>query len=105
MNVDADSVKQWLGEISKDRHWLADEVGVSKRTLDNWFSEGFPLYAKKSIMRLRRELEFKPPELAETKISLTLPQWRELAKRAKSAGFEDEMEYVVAVLAKSLNVS
>jgi len=100
MNVTPDGLKEWLHDLGKDRHWLAEEIGVAKRTLDNWFSTEFPLYAVKAIMRLAKELE--APQPADDAINLTISQWRELAKRAKECGFEDEMDYVNALLREAL---
>jgi hypothetical protein len=100
MNVTPDGLKEWLNNQGKDRHWLADEIGVAKRTLDNWFSTEFPLYAVKAIERLDRELN--SPQPADDSINLTISQWRELAKRARECGFDDEMEYVNALLRESL---
>jgi len=102
MIVDANTLKEWLSDLKKDRHWLAGEIGVSKRTLDNWFSEGFPPYAVKSIERLRNEMESKAPDVSESCINLTIAQWKELTRRAKESGFDDELEYINAVLKKSL---
>lgn len=31
-------IKQWLRRTNKDRKWLANAVGVHKRTVDNWLS-------------------------------------------------------------------
>ena len=33
-----DRVRSWLKAHRKDRQWLGEQVGVSKRTVDNWFS-------------------------------------------------------------------
>lgn len=32
-------VREWLAAHNKDRQWLGEQVGVSKRTVDNWFSQ------------------------------------------------------------------
>lgn len=105
MDVTSESLKQWLSAIEEDRHWLAEQIGVSKRTLDNWFSDGFPLYAQKSISRLKRELDGKVPEIEESAIHLSISQWKELHRRAIECGFDDEMEFVNAVLREMLNSS
>lgn len=33
-------VREWLAAHNKDRAWLGEQVGVSKRTVDNWFAQG-----------------------------------------------------------------
>lgn len=50
--MDKDKIKGWLTTESKDRQWLADQLGCSKGTVDQWFSRGFPDWALKSIERL-----------------------------------------------------
>jgi len=47
-----DKIKSWLADNQKDRAWLAEEIGVSKGTVDQWFSKGFPEWAVKAIERL-----------------------------------------------------
>ena len=105
MEVTAETLKAWLSAIEEDRHWLAEQIGVSKRTLDNWFSDGFPLYAQKSIARLKNELEGRVPEIEESAIHLSIQQWKELHRRALDCGFEDEMEFVNVVLREVLAAS
>lgn len=41
-----DEVKAWLKRINRDRRWLADEAGVSKNTVNNWFSGSTPMPTK-----------------------------------------------------------
>jgi len=33
-----DNIKTWLKRSGRDRAWLADQLGVSKKTVDNWLS-------------------------------------------------------------------
>jgi hypothetical protein len=33
-----EQIKDWLRSNSRDRQWLADRCGVTKRTVDNWLS-------------------------------------------------------------------
>ena len=35
-----EEIKVWLRRTNRDRQWLADQCGVSKRTVDNWLSAG-----------------------------------------------------------------
>lgn len=35
-----DTIKDWLDEQGRDRHWLAGKCGVSKATVDGWLSNG-----------------------------------------------------------------
>ena len=103
MNATPETIKEWLSEIREDRHWLADQIGVSKRTLDNWFSDGFPLYAVKSIFRLKTEIESKLPEIEDASIQLSISQWKELSRRSTECGFTDELEFINSVIRESLS--
>jgi kynurenine formamidase len=47
-----DEIKNWLAEGKRGRAWLAQEIGVSKGTVDQWFSKGFPEWAVKAIERM-----------------------------------------------------
>ncbi len=88
----AQSLKDWLDTIEKDRHWLADELGVSKRTVDNWFTENkFPLFAEKHIARIRAA-ERSP------KIRFSEDEW-ELIERARAlSGYDSRDEFFTSVL-------
>lgn len=58
--MDKDTLKGWLTTEGKDRHWLATQLGVSKGTVDQWFSRGFPEWAIKSIERITNPADAKP---------------------------------------------
>lgn len=47
-----DQIKNWLTDNQRDRAWLAQEIGISKGTVDQWFSKGFPEWAVKAIERM-----------------------------------------------------
>lgn len=93
MKTDNTSLKEWLDGLGKDRHWLAGELGISKRTLDNWFSAEFPLYAIKHIQRIDREIS-APTCADDTQFQFSHKEWKELQRRAENAGYVDEMEYI-----------
>jgi hypothetical protein len=50
-----DELKNWLANNQKDRAWLAQEIGVSKGTVDQWFSKGFPEWAIMAIKRMSEQ--------------------------------------------------
>lgn len=33
-----DELKSWMKESGKSRDWVAEKLGVGKRTVDSWFS-------------------------------------------------------------------
>lgn len=35
-----DDIKAWLKRTNRDREWLGSQLGVTKRTVDNWLSAG-----------------------------------------------------------------
>lgn len=101
---DPDSIRAWLNGLDKDRAWLAERIGVSKRTLDNWFSDGFPCYALKSIGMIDR-LEKAPAVADEEAISLPPKLSKELFRRSEESGFGgDYLGYVNALLRHALNL-
>ena len=57
-------IKEWLKSKNRDREWLAGEIGVNKRTVDNWLSSPkvIPVGKLKLIERLMED-----DEAAETK--------------------------------------
>lgn len=85
-------IKTWLDEIDRDRNWLADELGVSKRTVDNWFSaKEFPLSAIKHIDRIRAS-ERSP------KLRFTPEEFDTIEAARKLAGYDSRDEFYAAVL-------
>lgn len=56
-----DCVRAWLRAHKKDRQWLGEQVGVSKRTVDNWFSSCSIPPAKRELVEkvIRPEAGFR----------------------------------------------
>lgn len=50
--MDKNDIRSWLENRGQTREWMAREIGVSKGTVDQWFSKGFPEWAVKAIQRL-----------------------------------------------------
>lgn len=46
MTPTKEDVKKWLKAIGKDRFWLAEQCGTTKRTVDDWLSTGRAIPAK-----------------------------------------------------------
>lgn len=54
-----DEIKDWLKQQRHDRDWLGEQVGASKKTVDNWLSseKTIPLGKLRLIERLMQEDE------------------------------------------------
>lgn len=46
MSSQKDSIKKWLKKNNHNRAWLAEQCGVSKRTVDDWLSTSRQIPAK-----------------------------------------------------------
>ena len=52
MEITKDTVQAWLDSIGKDRHWLAEQIGSTYLTINQYMSKGFPKWAKQQLDRL-----------------------------------------------------
>lgn len=52
-DMNKQDVKMWLRSIGKDREWLAEQIGVKKRSVDNWLSSHRDIAAKAQIIIAR----------------------------------------------------
>lgn len=54
-----DRIKAWLKSHNHDRDWLAEQIGVKKRTVDNWLSspKEIPIGKLSLIERLMQDDE------------------------------------------------
>lgn len=86
----SETVEAWLKAVKRDRQWLADELGTSKRTVDNWLSEGRPIpeTSQRFIARLMADVVAVRPKYTPKQFSLI-----EQAMRAQ--GYDDIETYVV----------
>lgn len=78
-----DEIRYWLISQKRDRAWLAAQIGVSKGTIDQWFSKGFPDWAQKSIARLMNPLQHKASGL---ELVFTHDEWMEITQAMKIIG-------------------
>lgn len=62
-----DEVKVWLKGIGRNRYWLASEIGVTKTTVDGWFSRSVPEWAKNVMIQLRKKYPVPSERLALTR--------------------------------------
>jgi len=81
-------VREWLRETNRDRLWLGETLGVSKRTVDNWFSgDELPLFASHHIRRIMIE------EASPSNLRFTLEQWDKIEAARRLAGYEDRTAF------------
>lgn len=57
--LNKEQISAWLVHLGKDRDWLAQMCGVSKGTVDQWFSRGFSDQALATIGLLMQK-EVRP---------------------------------------------
>jgi hypothetical protein len=87
------SVREWLRETNRDRRWLAETLGVSKRTVDNWLTSGdLPLFASQHIRRIMAQ------EASPGNLRFTLEQWDKIEAARRLAGYEDRTEFFTDAL-------
>ena len=76
-------LKEWLRANNKDREDLAKELGVSKGTLDNWFSRGFPEWA---VLAIKRIMNPSDDLSAGLEVSFTASEFREILDAMEIVG-------------------
>lgn len=91
-----DRIKAWLDKFDHDRYWLADKLGIEKRTVDNWLSasKDIPPVKQSLIERLieedeageaRRKLQLLP-QAQIFSVETDLPTFRAYNAAALSSG-------------------
>lgn len=98
MDITPDIVDRFLESFGKDRQWLADEIGCSRGTLNNWFSaRQFPLWAQKSISRLIAEHE-RGRSVDDSVPHFSLSEWQRIQAATNASGAASVQEFVKEVL-------
>jgi DNA-binding transcriptional regulator YiaG len=88
-----DQIKDWIKTTNRSRESLAEELGYSKRTVDNWFTAGdVPLPAIQHIRRIRLA------EQQGEKLRFSLEEWDQIEAARKLAGYEDRGQFMVDAL-------
>lgn len=81
-------LKLWMDDSGMTREELAEKLGVSKRTLDNWFSSGeIPRMAQNLLARLIQES-------STTARALSLEQFELLRTGAELSGYRSLTEFI-----------
>lgn len=88
-----DEIRDWLDSTGRDRFWLAEQIGSTKGTVDQWFSKrGFPEYAVKIIERLQSDAgTTTDPDVAL--VTFTLAEFEEIDRARRLAGYLTRREF------------
>lgn len=82
-------IKDWLASTGRDRAWLAEQIGSTKGTVDQWFSKGFPKWARQSISNLMQSRVLE----GNLRITLTSDEWEEIDQACTNAGYLDRQSF------------
>lgn len=90
-----DTIKQWLKTHGLDRDWLATQIGVNKRTVDNWLSTSKEIPEIKLALIRKVMSEAEAAEAARKQqldpvaqvfsVEVSLPQYRRYSQAALKA--------------------
>ncbi len=85
-----EEIKAWLKRLGLSREWLADKIGVSKRTVDNWLSSNIDI-PERSLAMIQQLIDDseKVAEGINTNIfsvECSLDQFRRFSRAALSDG-------------------
>lgn len=99
-----EDVERFLEAAQKDRQWLADEIGCSKGTLNNWMSAGeFPLWAEKSIARMLDQ--FDKQVSFDEHPQFSLGEWQIIQNAATLSGATSAAEFAkFAIIQKAAEI-
>jgi len=100
--MDKDKVRDWLATISKDRAWLAQQLGTSEGTVNNWFSKvGFKGRALTQIKALMDPAD----KTAGLEVSFTASEWREIEQAMAATGYKNRSQfYQDAIIEKAKQI-
>jgi len=89
--MDKEEIKDWLSKTGKDRTWLADQIGCTPGTLNQWFSKlGFPEWACKSLQRLMNPTGGSSTAL---EVSFTASEFERIEAARKLLGLPSRKDY------------
>lgn len=82
-------LRAWLDDTGLSREWLAQELGVSKRTIDGWFrANAIPELASKFLDRVQND-----QAVAAAKFSPA--DWEKIQKAMTLAGYTNYQDFIV----------
>lgn len=84
-------IKEWLGELGKDREWLGKTLGVSKRTVDNWLSSPIEIPPRK-LKRIGELMDTEPSATSILRQPLLITPSKTQFNRWNSAWKQSDFE-------------
>lgn len=96
MTMSKEDVKKWLKAIGKDRFWLAEQCGTTKRTVDDWLSTGRAIPAK-AVLIIQKLMNGETESSPRLVIEFTDEEWSIICEAMK-AHKETFLEFVNAAL-------
>lgn len=94
--AEKEEIKAWLKRTNREREWLGEQVGVAKRTVDNWLSspKEIPTGKLNLIQRLMQEDQAREaarrlallPQSQIFSLEVDLPTFRAYSAAAKADG-------------------
>lgn len=83
MTPTKEDIKKWLKAIGRDRKWLAEQCGVSKRQVDNWFSSSINISAR-ALLIIQRLMSGEADSSPRIVIDFTDEEWEIICEAAKA---------------------
>lgn len=96
MTPTKEDIKKWLKAIGRDRKWLADQCGVSKRQVDNWFSSSINISAR-ALLIIQRLMNGEGKSSPRIILDFTDEEWAIICEAMK-ANKETFLEFVNTAL-------
>lgn len=83
-------ITDWLAKTGRDREWLAGQVGVAKRTIDNWYSRKLDVPLPVQIL-IRRIVQ----DEAQSRIRFTPEEFASIQQAMRATVHESVHEYLM----------
>ena len=84
-----DEIRAWFTETKHKRPWLAALLSAKPGSVDQWFSKGFPDWAK-TIIALYRENQSNPNLL---QLRFNPEEWATIQSAMRNAGYIEQFEF------------
>lgn len=96
MMLTKEDIKKWLKTTGRDRKWLADQCGVSKRQVDNWFSSSTNISAR-ALLIIQQLMNGETKSAPRIVLDFTDDEWLIICEAMK-AHKETFLEFINTAL-------